>query len=763
MKKQALRRKLVFYALSVGLGVFAGACLSFSAWMAAAAAGALLMAAAVRRCRQSVFWPVMALCFCLGLMRSSYGLHPFVPPEGSYAVTGTVSGEAVLRESDDRIAVFLTDVAVTGDNGTYHLDRVYWTYYPRVAEDETPYVPVDGQLAVFTGNVYAPDGQRNPYGFDFRMYMLQKGVAAGISGCGGLVFSPETQSEPTGIVTRVRRWITGMTAETLGDNAALADALLLGDKTGLSADMMDDFRTAGAAHLLAVSGLHIMVLLSALLYICQRLRVSRIVSMLICTVPLVLYGALTGMNAPVLRALVLTAFLWLGRLRRRQTDPLTSLAAAFMFILLLRPAELFAAGFQMSFSALLGMIMLGDAFRPLVSKIKNSALSRITGAYVSTVCANLGLSLVVICVFHRFSVVGILINPLLGVMAAVLLPALLILLCVCAVFVPAGMLLGGIVSPMVGVLERLVRWAAGAGWASVAAATPPWYVMAAIILTLLMCTRFTVLKIRFRVMIVAASAAVCALILTLTASNDVTLLQLSLGDADSAVIRDGDTAIVIDCGEDGGDLTAYLLATGQDIDTLILTHLHSDHVMGLEKLLNGKVRIGEIVLSAEAVNTLYSDQVRDVLDRAAEQGITIREVRRGDVIRSERVSVQAVWPRDGMSLLTQEPNDTAMALLVDLDGVKFLNMSDVPGTHEMYAAQDAMIVKAAHHGSPSSTSAALIEKVDPDIVIVSGNGIPDETAQRLANYGVKVYDNDVTAAITLRVHQNELIISTFRR
>lgn len=764
MNKGNPRRKTVFAALAVLLGVEAGALLPFSPFMAVAALLSLGLLLLLRKKGRPTLGALLALMFCLSLTRASVALHPILPPAGTYAVSGTVSGTAVLRESDHRVAVFLTDVTLQSDDTAAHLDRVYWTYHPAEDEQGSVYVPVDGQKAAFTGKLYIPRGQSNPYGFDFRMYLLQKGAAAGISGGGAdVLFTPETQTEPSGLIERTRKWIAAQTALYLGDGAPLADALLLGDKTALDPDTIADFRTAGVAHLLAVSGLHVMVLLGALMFVCRRCRLSLVAGFFVSVTPVLLYALVTGAAAPVLRAVVLMGCMWLGRLRRKKTDGLTSLAAACILILLIRPAELFAAGFQLSFCALLGLILPGDAVRARLRRIKKPLVRKLIDPFASTLCANLGLSLCAVYWFHRLSLVGLVINPLLGTAAAVLLPALLLLLPLSLV-PPIAVLYGKVLSPLVTLLQTAVHTAASAPMASVIIPVPPWYVSVTFVLLVLLCTRYLLLKTKLRLLLGGTAAVLCAVMLLLTQSNDVRLLQLSLGDADSTLLMDGGTTVVIDAGEDGGDLTSYLLATARGIDTLILTHLHSDHVMGLEKLLSGGVPIREIILSAEAEHTAYAEEIAALLEEARAHGIPFRTVCYGDVIvQTNRLSVQVVWPRDGMSALTGEPNDTAMALLCDLDGMTYLNMSDVPGTHELYAAQPAMVMKLAHHGAADSTGEALLKAVQPQIALVSGNGLPDETALRLQNAGITTYDNDLTGALELSVHDGVLTLKTFRR
>ena len=170
------RRWLVHLALAFGAGVYLGGGVVFGWIWPIAAVFCMVCALLLRRMGRSVYLPLMALAAMLGLLRCTFAAHPVLPEEGAYDMTAVVAAVPRVREKDGRVAVFLKDVCLAGEKGSY---RAYWTYWPQDAADP---LPLEGQSVAFSGRVYHPMGQVNPHGSDFRGYLLQKGVTLGITG-----------------------------------------------------------------------------------------------------------------------------------------------------------------------------------------------------------------------------------------------------------------------------------------------------------------------------------------------------------------------------------------------------------------------------------------------------------------------------------------------------------------------------------------------------------------------------------------------------
>jgi len=753
------RRWLTHGALALIAGVLLGLRVEAAVvWPLMIFVSALL--AVLLHAEKYAVYPAVLLCFFFaGMTVCSYRSHPVLPPEGKYQICATAVGEGKIREEDTRIAIYLKDIVLQSEAGeTYYLDSAYWTYWP---EEEDPLPPYDGQQVVFAGKLYQPSGQENPYGFDFRMYLLQKGVTAGISGGSDLLKLPEGQTQHKSVLLRIRRAICDRLKALLGDQSPLAEALLIGHTEDMPENMREDFRRAGVAHVLSVSGLHAMLIMGFVIKLLEKCQASPRVVLCVTGVLLVIYTALVGAGTPILRAAVLVIYQMYAHVARRRADPLSALSLGVIVILLLQPLELFAAGFQMSFGAVLGMIMLGDAVKPWLLRIRSRKIYRILSAYSVTLCATLGVLLPLIYTYNSVSLIGLLINPLVCAMTEIIMLFDIGLLLISVISLPLAQEMGTVAAHLSRFMVEGVGLAGSVNGAGMHVFSPPWHLAAAIALCLILCTRFVKMKKPVRLLLGGTAMIASCAVMLLTQNRDVRYMQLALGDADAAVIEDKRETIIIDTGEYGGDLSSYLLSTGRRADHLILSHLHADHALGLEELLKEDIPIGTLYLTTEALKTAASVSVMDLLEAAEQKGVPMKYISAGDVIETGRVKISVLWPEEGSGHALKNPNDSAAALLIDLDGTYLLHMSDVPGTYEQYVGRPADILKAAHHGSQDSTHEDFLMLTNPRVCLISGNNPHEKTLSRLANVGAMVYDSDTCGAITVTVHEGQYFIEGY--
>ena len=756
MHLKSPRRMLALYALLFGVGIFVGVRLeNGGVWLMLSALSAAIGIAFLRMGR-AVWIAIAVSVFFAGAALSSFAAHPALPPEGEYHITATVREEATVRETDGRVKTTLKNAVLTDESGaSYRLKGLYWTYWPEAADEP---LPVEGQTAEFDGKIYHPAGKTNPYGFDFKLYLLQNGMQAGVTGGEGLVLSPHGQTKPKSMILRLRAAIIDKLRTLLQEDAALAEALLLGETEGMPEEIRAGFRKAGVAHVLSVSGLHAMLIMSLVVMLLERFSPSPRVMLCLSGVLLAFYGALVGMNAPMIRAAVLVLYQLLGRCVRRHADPLTGLSAGFITVLIIHPLDLFSAGFQMSFGAVLGMIMLGDRVRGFLARIRNKTLRGICTAYGVTLSATLGTALPMIYCFNRLSLIGVVVNPLICALIELLLPAFIVLLLISLISMPLA--LGA--APILSFLSRLatqgVQRLGEMPYAGITLPDPPWYLAAAIVLCLLLCTRYVDLSLKKRLITGAAALTASVVLMLALQDHSVRYVQLDVGNASAAVIEDGAQTIVIDAGEYGGDVASYLLSTGRRADYLFLTHLHTDHALGLEQLLADEVKIGCIFLPDEAEAGGISENIAALLVRAQEMGIPVQRVGAGDELASERVHIEVLWPKTDMVRAIADVNDTSLALYIDLDGVTLLHMSDVSDVYELYAARPADILLCGHHGSAASTGETFLSRVQPTVALIGGDDPSEKTLKRLVNAGTMVYDTGTRGALTVRVRKEAYFV-----
>ena len=226
-----------------------------------------------------------------------------------------------------------------------------------------------------------------------------------------------------------------------GDELATVGALTLGYKEGLDRELKRHFQASGAAHVLAVSGLHtgiIYALIIALLTLGGRYkplyeeRFKRCLLSLIIITAMWGYAYLTGLTPSVVRAVLMVTIFEIGRMAYRRAFSLNTVAAAAVLILLVKPTDLWNVSFQLSFTATASIIVFARECekylhsRDLDHTYTGRALSWIIGTVIISIAAQLGTLPITMYYFHQISTYFLLTNLLVLPIATLLVPCGLI-------------------------------------------------------------------------------------------------------------------------------------------------------------------------------------------------------------------------------------------------------------------------------------------------------------------------------------------------
>ena len=252
----------------------------------------------------------------------------------------------------------------------------------------------------------------------------------------------------------------------------------------------------------------------------------------------------------------------------------------------------------------------------------------------------------------------------------------------------------------------------------------------------------------------------------LTRPPETRYVQLSVGQADAALLFDGDKTVGIDIASDGSAVIDYLLAEGRDLDALYLTHLHLDHAGGLSEILDAGIQIRQIYVPWNAEEQRLDERSLAILALARKRGIPITSLARGDELRYNKTAIQVKWP-DRDCRRGQNANDLPLVLRIDLDGALILNTSDLTGSYERYAAAPCDVLKVAHHGSRDSSGEEFLAFVSPKLALIScsstSRSLPGaETLERLAAQNIPVLRTDQSGDVTLFVENGRLQVRPYR-
>lgn len=718
--------------------------------VSAALAGLLLLGR--RRTRAA---GCLLLTFLLGAALGIRTANPMLPPEGDAQVTGVVAGEVDFRAEKGQVRVILRDVML---NGERIASGAYWTFYLK-ADEKIPDCLTPGARISMTAEVYHPQGQRNPHGYDFRQALRQKNILIGLYGAAKLQALPDGLSL-YGLAARFNHRMAQTLRDVCGEEAGqLASAVLLGMRDEVPDEEQEQFRRLGIAHILSVSGFHVGVLVALLTLLMMPVKHRRLRMAL--TLPMLLaYAFLTGGNAPAVRAVLLWAIVCWGRIRHKRVLMLHVLCASAMIQLMFAPAQLFSASFQMTYGVMAAICGITAQTAPNAQK-KRGWKGKILSLLSVSAAAQFGVLLPELYWFGRVPLLGIAVNVLLvtGMNVLLLLDWVTLLLTP----IPWLAALPGAATRAVSegflhLVNALGRFAPTL-WTR----QPDVWVVLGWLLVFAALLPFGKSRNRWqnrkkRLPMLAAGAALMATILLPAPFSGTEYIQLDMGDADAAVLRQEKHVLVVDAGEYGGDLASYLRAEHLPVDLLVLTHLHSDHAGGVRELLDEGIPIRRCVMPSGALEADFDEEVLPLLARMEANGTVIETVHRGDILQWAEGKLTVLFPPEGFS--ASNANDGSMALLVEAEGVKLLLTGDLSARYGQYAAVSADVVKAAHHGSKNGTTQAFLDESAPTAVLVSTK------RENAADYLRGITDADVystleSGAIIIRMADGHFTIEQF--
>lgn len=210
--------------------------------------------------------------------------------------------------------------------------------------------------------IYSP---KNPYGFDYASYMRNQGVYHQIR-----IQHPEITYRHTEKKTwlgRAHLFRTKITQKLVenrftADNIAIVNALLLGQRQDLSSEIYQNYAAAGVVHILSVSGLHVGILMLLLQFVFSwmdgRFKNGREIKMVIIILLLWLFAVVAGLSPPVLRSVTMFSFVTVALHLKRRTSTFSGLVASALVLLVFNPTILFNIGFQLSYLAVWGILLI---------------------------------------------------------------------------------------------------------------------------------------------------------------------------------------------------------------------------------------------------------------------------------------------------------------------------------------------------------------------------------------------------------------------
>lgn len=548
------------------------------------------------------------------------------------------------------------------------------------------------------------------------------------------------------------------------DAAGFAKAILTGDRSGLSYQVKNELSITGISHVVAVSGMHVSLIIGIVLFLCrQRRKLAALIS-----IPVMLFfAAMLGFSASVTRAVIMNSVLLLAPVFKRENDAPTSLGLALLLILLANPWAAANLSLQLSFAAMVGIFWMAPKIYGWTLKKLNDRLDRkkhrlfyrvakaMAVIFATTISANVFTIPFVAANFGLVSVV----SPLTNLLTMTLLSAIFTL-CFAALllslWLPLGTAAGWLLAWPIRLILKLVYCIAKIPYAAVYTCSK--FVIVWLIVVYLMIAAFCLIK-RARKPLVLAGGLAATLLITIlfsaVSTQDVRVTAFDVGQGQCIYVKSDSVSVMIDCGGDDGEnngenVARNLLMSGNaKLDALILTHYDIDHVCGAAQLMQ-RVKI----------STLYLPEIPD--DSGNREWLIQTAQKRGIVIVPVAEDMQLQFSGGTIDLFAPEnPNgkNASISALMSIENYDILVTGDIDTNREeellaKHTIPKLEVLVAGHHGSKYSTGTQLLAQTCPDVVVIcvgkNSYGHPtQEVLDRVSEMGAAIYRTDLDGDITI--------------
>lgn len=522
-----------------------------------------------------------------------------------------------------------------------------------------------------------------------------------------------------------------------GSAAGLMQGILVGEKESIPKEIEESFRISGISHIIVVSGMHVNIFVAVLIFILSMFGVGkrRMASILY------IFGAwffvfISGCGLSAIRAAWVTTTLFLGRIIKRESDPLNSLGGAVFIMLLINPEVYYNIGFKLSvFSA--GAILV---FARKISERFNIEDTLGNSAIITT-SAQLGILPILSQSFGYIGTFGIFTNVLVCPVVT-----LLFALGVISLLIGGLPFLGsGIVGFCSLILDGMALLAQGVSklpmsvinFGSINGVTLLIYFLFLAALWFLLEKKINAAK---RVVLLSFGL-ILAISLYSTFSHKASVTFLDSGDSDCTIVESGNKVLMFD----GGGSHSFSVSEKviipyfsnrriKSVDAAFVTHYHVDHMYGIKELIE-KGYIKSVVLPSGIAKSSF-----EISDAAKKAGIPLHYVGNFDKLYFGDIELTAFNTYDGK----EENNGFVYSVL--LCGKKILISGDTDKEGEkalLSSGRDfkSDILKVPHHGSATSGSDKFLKAVSPQIAVVcSGQDIISNDRKNIyKNLGAKLY------------------------
>lgn len=598
-----------------------------------------------------------------------------------------------------------------------------------------------GQRVVLTGMLRKPRTSKNPGEFDFAQYLAAEGIGSTLTLTEAWQQQPGRIERQPNVFQRLRTYLYAINKKYLpAKEASIVNAMMLGIRHDIPEDVRTAFATTGTVHVLALSGLHTGFIIAMIFGVLSLLRIPYRARLVLGIAGLWFYVMLVGFLPSVTRAAVMASIVLAGMWFQKQSNVINSLFAALSLILVVNPADLFDLGLQLSFLAVLAIVVLYPRIEGLCVRAIPSIQSwrgwprKAFQLLLVSVAAQAGTVPLTMYYFNTLPVLSMVAN---------------------IIVVPASgfiLGLGGLTQLADLFLPSLARWYANVNewvvWGMITTVDlsqrlPLAFLQVWTFGTIQLIICYTVLgvvllwssRVVRRMAVLSILIVICIGVWVHAFERPqmvVTFLDVGQGDGCVVQFEDG-RVMVIDAGDSKDDwnvgervVAPFLRRQGvSKIDFLVLSHPHDDHVGGAGVLLE-QFEVGQIWHSGQ---WYASSAVYRIDSVTAARGIPSAPVRSGDFFAIDgRTRLYFLHPDAGFvnadGKAPRGTNNASVVMMMEYDRTRWLFTGDaeieaLARIQTFGSYLDADVVKISHHGSWNGTTPDWIEATSPIYAVIS--------------------------------------------
>ena len=662
-----------------------------------------------------------------------------------------------------------------------------------IKKSELKEEPEFGDEIEIIGELKKPNGARNYKGFDYKQYLKSKKIYATVSSENYKIISKNKIDIISKVIICLQNNMKSNIKKILNEEKiSLFIGILIGDREAISEQTEDNFKKSNLTHMLAVSGSHITYIINALAMLLGKTskRTSKIFTIII----LIFFMALTGFTFSVIRACIMGILVLLASLMYRKPDTINNLGISSFIILLFNPYAISDAGFLLSYGGTIGIVLLGDKIENAIYKEENknkNIINKIIKYIIISFSITLSANLIIIPIMaYNFSTVSFtfwISNILAAPIMEIATIFGFIIYFISIFFIPLAKFLGIFLNLLLYLLLKIAEVSSLIPGSSIYIKTP--YIIECIIyyLFIVIWLKWDYIKNAIKVkkilkvlvassilLIIFSSIFICCFPKTLkiyfvdVGQGDCTLIETP---TNKHILIDGGGSEFGDFDVGESTLLPYLLDRRiNTIDYMLISHFDSDHIDGLFAVMEN-LKIKNIIISKQGEK---SDNFIRFQELVKNKKVNVLVVKKGDRIQIDKYSYfEILFPEENLIQDNILNNNSIVANFCSM-GFKLLFTGDIEEIAEkrlweLYRDTDKLkstILKVAHHGSKTSSTAKFLELVTPKIALIGvgeGNkfGHPNNgVLDRIRDYTNKIYRTDKNGEIEIIYTKGKIRILT---